>query len=68
MPNHSATRGLMRPAGNGRFFVRGMCLSTSRSMYMLSALAPDTINAQPTMVDTIVASDSASAPGTRRER
>lgn len=58
----------MRPAGSGRFFVRGMSLSLSRSMYMLSAFAPATMSDVPRSVDTMVAVESASTPGIRRER
>lgn len=51
-PVHNATLGCMRRDGSGRFFVRTMFRSMSRSMYMLSAFAPDTISVVPSSVDS----------------
>src|SRR6266849_3448478 len=42
IPNQRATWGSIRPAGSGRFRVRAINRSTSRSMKQFSALAPPT--------------------------
>src|ERR1700742_4709401 len=40
IPNHSAVRGEIRPAGIGRVAVRAICASMSRSNQWLTAPAP----------------------------
>ncbi len=47
IPNQSAVRGAIRPAGNGRFLVRAIHLSDSRSIYMFRVFAPDTTSTVP---------------------
>ena len=49
----SPFRGEMRPVTNGRFLVRSIRASISRSMYMLMAFAPPAANVPPTIVTTI---------------
>ena len=46
----SAALGVTAPVTSGRFWVRGISLSMSRSMYMFTALAPPAARAPPTNV------------------
>ena len=42
VPCRSTVEGGIRPLGKGRFFVRSMTASISRSMYILSMVEPET--------------------------
>ncbi len=53
-PNLSASAGSMRCAGSGRFMVRAMTASVSRSRYMLSTFAAATISTVPNRVSATV--------------
>ena len=48
----------MRPAGSGRFIVRLISASVSRSRYMLSTFAAATMSTVPTSVSSTVRSGS----------
>ena len=57
IPNVSAARGEMRPAGIGRVAVRAICTSMSRSYQWLTAPAPPADSAPPSSVSRISPSD-----------
>jgi hypothetical protein len=53
MAKISPFRGEMSPVTKGRFFVRSIRASISRSMYILMAFAPPAARVPPTIVTTI---------------
>ncbi len=53
MAKTSPLRGEINPVTSGRFFVRSIRASISRSMYMLMAFAPPAARVPPTIVTTI---------------
>ena len=53
MANTRALRGVISPVTSGRFWVRSMIVSMSRSMTMLVALAPAAARVPPTRVAKI---------------
>ena len=57
---NKAVSGLTRPDGIGRFRVRGICASMSRSMNMFAAQAPADVNAVP--ITSITKRDQGTGP------